>query len=496
METKYLRINPADNVAVAIVNLPAGEYLSVDGIEITLNEDIPAGHKFALKNFSEGENVIKYGYPIGHALMAKKQGDWMNETNIKTNLAGLLEYTYNPIQVSLDIPHKDLTFKGYRRKNGDVGVRNEIWIIPTVGCVNGIIGQLAEGLRRETAGKGVDAIVAFPHNYGCSQLGDDHENTKKILRDMVLHPNAGAVLVVGLGCENNQPDVFREFLGEYDKDRVKFMVTQKVGDEYEEGMEILRELYAKVSKDERTDVPLSELRVGLKCGGSDGFSGITANPLLGMFSDFLIAQGGTSVLTEVPEMFGAETILMNRCSDEGLFEQTVHLINDFKEYFLSHGEPVGENPSPGNKAGGISTLEEKALGCTQKCGKSYVSGVMPYGERLQKKGLNLLSAPGNDLVAATTLAACGCHMVLFTTGRGTPFGTFVPTMKISTNSNLAKNKPGWIDFNAGELIENGDFENMTEEIFKLLIDIASGRQTKNEQNGYRDISIFKDGVIM
>ena len=324
METKYLRINPADNVAVAIVNLPAGEHLSVDGIEITLNEDIPAGHKFALKNFAEGENVIKYGYPIGHARMAKKQGDWMNETNIKTNLAGLLDYTYNPIQVSLDIPHKDLTFKGYRRKNGDVGVRNEIWIIPTVGCVNGIIGQLAEGLRRETEGKGVDAIVAFPHNYGCSQLGDDHENTKKILRDMVLHPNAGAVLVVGLGCENNQPDVFREFLGEFDEDRVKFMVTQKVGDEYEEGMEILRDLYAKASKDERTDVPLSELRVGLKCGGSDGFSGITANPLLGMFSDFLIAQGGTSVLTEVPEMFGAETILMNRCKNEELFEQTVH----------------------------------------------------------------------------------------------------------------------------------------------------------------------------
>ena len=299
--------------------------------------------------------MIKYGYPIGHARTAKKQGDWMNENNIKTNLAGLLEYTYNPTEVNLDIPHKNLTFKGYRRKNGDVGVRNEIWIIPTVGCVNGIINQLAEGLRRETEGKGVDAIMAFPHNYGCSQLGDDHENTKKILRDMVLHPNAGAVLVVGLGCENNQPDVFREFLGEYDSDRVKFMVTQKVGDEYEEGMKLLRELYEKASKDERVDVPLSELRVGLKCGGSDGFSGITANPLLGMFSDFLIAQGGTSVLTEVPEMFGAETILMNRCRNKELFEETVKLINDFKEYFLSHGEPVGENPSPGNKAGGIHT---------------------------------------------------------------------------------------------------------------------------------------------
>ena len=347
-----------------------------------------------------------------------------------------------------------------------------------------------------TGGKGVDAIMAYPHNYGCSQLGDDHENTKKILRDMVLHPNAGAVLVVGLGCENNQPDVFREFLGEYDEDRVKFMVTQKVGDEYEEGMKLLRELYEKASKDERVDVPLSELRVGLKCGGSDGFSGITANPLLGMFSDFLVAQGGTSVLTEVPEMFGAETILMNRCRNKELFEETVKLINDFKEYFLSHGEPVGENPSPGNKAGGISTLEDKALGCTQKCGTSYVEGVLPYGERLKVKGLNLLSAPGNDLVAATALASCGCHMVLFTTGRGTPFGTYVPTMKISTNSTLAKNKPGWIDFNAGVIVENEPMEKTCERFIEYIIKVASGEFVNNEKKGYREIAIFKTGVTL
>ena len=496
METKYLRINPADNVAVAIVNLPAGEHLSVDGIEITLNEDIPAGHKFALKNFAEGENVIKYGYPIGHARMAKKQGDWMNETNIKTNLAGLLDYTYNPIQVSLDIPHKDLTFKGYRRKNGDVGVRNEIWIIPTVGCVNGIIGQLAEGLRRETEGKGVDAIVAFPHNYGCSQLGDDHENTKKILRDMVLHPNAGAVLVVGLGCENNQPDVFREFLGEFDEDRVKFMVTQKVGDEYEEGMEILRDLYAKASKDERTDVPLSELRVGLKCGGSDGFSGITANPLLGMFSDFLIAQGGTSVLTEVPEMFGAEQLLMDHCRDEETFGKLVTMVNDFKQYFIAHNQPIYENPSPGNKAGGITTLEDKSLGCTQKAGSSVVVDVLRYGERLKTPGLNLLSAPGNDAVATSALAGAGCHMVLFSTGRGTPYGGFVPTVKIATNSELAAKKKHWIDFDAGQLIHGKAMPQLLEEFIDTLVDIVNGKPTCNERNDFRELAIFKSGVTL
>ena len=496
MKTKYLKINPADNVAVAITTLQKGEKFDIDGHEITLNEDIPAGHKFALQDFAEGENVIKYGYPIGHTRQAQKQGDWINEHNLQTNLAGLLEYTYNPVNAELNIPNRNLTFKGYRRKNGDVGVRNEVWIIPTVGCVNGIATQLANSLRQETGGIGVDAIMAYPHNYGCSQLGEDHENTKKILRDMVLHPNAGAVLVVGLGCENNQPDVFQEFLGEYDQERVKFLVVQKVHDEYEEGMKILRKLYAKASQDQRKDVPLSELRVGLKCGGSDGFSGITANPLLGMFSDFLVAQGGTTVLTEVPEMFGAETILMNRCHNKQLFEETVKLINDFKEYFLSHGEPVGENPSPGNKAGGISTLEDKALGCTQKCGKSYVEGVLPYGERLKVKGLNLLSAPGNDLVAATALASAGCHMVLFTTGRGTPFGTYVPTMKISTNSALAANKPTWIDFNAGVIVEDEPMEKTCERFIDYIIRVASGEFVNNEKKGYKEIAIFKTGVTL
>ena len=498
METTYLKINPADNVAVAIQPLKAGETITIDGQEINVLQDTPAGHKVMLTDLAKGEDIIKYGYPIGHAIEDVKKGQWVNDNHIKTNLAGLLEYTYSPVKVELDIPNEGLTFKGYRRKNGDVGVRNEVWIIPTVGCVNGIANQLAERLRQETGGgKGVDAIVSYPHNYGCSQLGDDHENTKKILRDMVLHPNAGAVLVVGLGCENNQPDVFKEFVGEVDSERVQYIVTQKIeGDEVEEGMKVLRQIYEVASKDVRTDVPLSELRVGLKCGGSDGFSGITANPLLGMFSDYLIAQGGTSVLTEVPEMFGAETILMNRCENNELFEQTVSLINDFKSYFLSHGEPVGENPSPGNKAGGISTLEEKALGCTQKCGKDYVRGVMGYGERLSHKGLNLLSAPGNDLVASTALASCGCHMVLFTTGRGTPFGTFVPTMKISTNSALAKNKPTWIDFNAGVIVENEPMEVTCRRFIDYIIRVASGEEVNNEKKGYREIAIFKTGVTL
>jgi altronate hydrolase len=497
MQTKFLKINPADNVAVAIVALPAGERVVLDGTEVTLTEEIPAGHKFALVPLAAGDNIIKYGYPIGHAIQAIARGGWVNEKEIKTNLEGLLEYTYNPRLENLDLPRRDIHFKGYKRSSGETGIRNEIWVIPTVGCVNGTAVELADALRRETEGKGVDAIVAFPHNYGCSQLGDDHENTRKVLRDMVKHPNAGGVLLVGLGCENNQMDAFLEFVGDYDPARVKFMVTQKIaGDEFEEGMKLLREIYAVASKDKREDVPISELRVGLKCGGSDGFSGITANPLLGVFSDILIASGGTSILTEVPEMFGAETILMNRCKDVQTFDKTVHLINDFKEYFIANKQPIYENPSPGNKAGGISTLEEKSLGCTQKCGKAVVQDVLMYGDRLRTKGLNLLSSPGNDLVASTALASAGCQIVLFTTGRGTPFGTFVPTMKISTNTPLAENKPRWIDFNAGVIVQDQAMEAVAERFLDYVIRVASGEPVNNEKNNYREIAIFKTGVTL
>jgi altronate hydrolase len=496
MQTKYLKINSEDNVAVAIVPLHAGDTVVVKDETITLLSEIPAGHKFALKDFAANDFVVKYGYAIGHAREAIAQGAWVNEKNIKTNLDGVLDYTYSPVLEYPAIADRKLTFKGYRRKNGDVGIRNEIWVVPTVGCVNGTINQLVDALKRETNGVGVDAIVAYPHNYGCSQLGGDHENTRKILLDIVKHPNAAGVLVVGLGCENNQLSVFRELLVDYDTDRIKFIETQKVGDEFEEGMVLLREIYNTASKDVRTDVPLSELRVGLKCGGSDGFSGITANPLLGVFSDFLVAQGGTTVLTEVPEMFGAETILMNRCESTGLFDKTVHLINDFKDYFIKNEQPIYENPSPGNKAGGISTLEEKSLGCTQKCGKSVVKDVLMYGETIHTKGLNLLSAPGNDLVAATALGSAGCQLVLFTTGRGTPFGSFVPTMKISTNSNLANNKPGWIDFNAGVILENKTMEETHESFVEYILKVVSGESVNNEKKNYREIAIWKSGVTL
>ena len=496
-QTAYLQINKGDNVVVCLRPINAGEEIKIGNHAVQALRNTPAGHKILLCDTPKDKPIIKYGYPIGRAKENLKAGEWVNENNIQTNLSGTLEYEYHPAIKPLSIEQEDRSFKGFMRKNGEVGIRNEIWIVPTVGCVNGIAERLARQLEQETQLKGIDAIHAWHHNYGCSQLGDDHENTRKVLRDICLHPNAGAVLVLSLGCENNQPEDFMKMLGNYDRERIQLLVTQRVeGDEVEEGMKILRKLYKTAAQDKREEVPVSKLRIGLKCGGSDGFSGITANPLVGEFSDWLIAQGGTTILTEVPEMFGAETILMNRCQTADLFQKTVHLINNFKEYFLSHGEPVGENPSPGNKAGGISTLEDKALGCTQKCGHAPVSGVLEYAERLKTNGLNLLSAPGNDLVASTALAASGCQMVLFTTGRGTPFGTFVPTMKISTNSQLFKSKQNWIDFNAGKLVEGVDMLTLRNDFIDKVIATANGEKVKNEMNGYREIAIFKNGVTL
>ncbi len=501
----YIKINPADNVAVALNPLAVGAAVDIDGERFEIISEIPAGHKFALRDIAEGENVIKYGYPIGHARHAVARGAFLDHNDIKTNLDQKLDYSnvhIDPAMAAQAVAGvkkgPEAHFMGYERKDGQVGTRNELWVIPTVGCVNGIVKQIVDRVNAETGAEGVDGIFGFPHNYGCSQLGDDHENTKKILRDMVLHPNAGGVLVVGLGCENNQPKVFEEFCGDYDRSRVKFMVCQEIeGDEIEAGVKMLMELYEQARQCKRTEQPASKLRIGLKCGGSDGFSGITANPLLGEFSDWLcVGQGGTTVLTEVPEMFGAETILMRRCADDGLLDQTVSLINDFKDYFLSHGEPVGENPSPGNKAGGISTLEEKALGCTQKSGNGPVMGVLSYGERIHHNGLNLLSAPGNDLVASTALAAAGCQIILFTTGRGTPFGTFVPTIKVSTNSGLAHRKATWIDFNAGTLIEDQTMPALLKDFIAYVLSVASGEKVNSEKSGIHEISIFKNGVTL
>ena len=490
----FIKIHPADKVAVALSPLKKGTEIQLDGQTVILTEDIPQGHKFALTDIAEGESVIKYGNPIGVAKTDIAKGSWIHTHNMKTGLGDLLTYTYN--KETTPLAEKEARFfNGYRRKDGRVGVRNEIWIVPTVGCVNNVAQAIEKGSQRFVT-ENVEGVIAFTHPYGCSQMGDDQEHTRQILADLVNHPNAGGVLVLGLGCENSNIDELKKYIGEYDPERVRFLVAQECEDEIADGIEVVRELAAYAEQFHREPISCSELVIGMKCGGSDGLSGITANPTVGGFSDRLIAMGGSTILTEVPEMFGAETLLMNRCENEALFDKTVTLINDFKEYFLSHGEPVGENPSPGNKAGGISTLEEKALGCTQKCGKSYVSGVMPYGERLQKKGLNLLSAPGNDLVAATTLAASGCHMVLFTTGRGTPFGTFVPTMKISTNSTLAKNKPGWIDFNAGVIVENEPMEKTCERFIEYVIKVASGEFVNNEKKGYREIAIFKTGVTL
>lgn len=493
---EIIKINEKDNVVVALRDLAKGEIFEIDNNKIEVKEDVKRGHKVAIADVSVDENIVKYGYPIGHAIKNIAVGEWVHTHNIKTNLDGIKDYTFNQELLQVPADNKNITFEGYERENGNVGIRNELWVVPTVGCVNGIGERILEKFKEEVNPMGIDGFEVFKHNYGCSQLGDDHANTRTMLGNLVKHPNAGGVLVLGLGCENNTMDDFIKSLGEYDQKRIKFLVAQEVSNEIEEGAKILKDLYENMKNDKRVQVPLSKLKIGLKCGGSDGFSGITANPLVGSFSDFLVSQGGTTILTEVPEMFGAETILMNRAKDCEVFDKTVHLINDFKEYFMTYNQPIYENPSPGNKAGGITTLEDKSLGCTQKSGNATVVDVLKYGETLKTNGLNLLSGPGNDLVAASALAAAGCHIVLFTTGRGTPFGTFVPTIKISTNSALYDLKPHWMDFNAGCLVEDKNLEEVTEELTKYIVEVSSGKLVNNEINKFKEIAILKQGVTL
>ncbi|MGN0481356.1 MAG: UxaA family hydrolase [Lachnospiraceae bacterium] len=423
-------------------------------------------------------------------------GGWIHTHNLKTGLGELLTYTYNPEGHSDVEPTEEAFFEGYMRENGKVGVRNEVWIIPTVGCVNSI-ARAIEATAKLNKPDGVDEVVAFTHPYGCSQTTEDQENTRTVLADLINHPNAGAVLVLGLGCENSRIEILKKYIGEYNPDRVKFLQVQDVENEQEVAAQIMEELMAYAATFKREKVSVKELVIGMKCGGSDGLSGITANPTVGLFSDMLVSKGGTTILTEVPEMFGAETLLMDRCANEQLFDKTVCLINDFKEYFIKNGQEIYENPSPGNKDGGITTLEDKSLGCTQKSGSSLVKGVLAYGEQVNTKGLNLLSAPGNDLVASTACAAAGAQIVLFTTGRGTPFASPVPTVKISTNSRLAGNKGNWIDFNAGRIVSDDlPMEEAAKELFQLVLDVASGKKVKAEIAGFHDLAIFKQGVTL
>ncbi len=488
---KTFIINEKDNVAVALVDLKAGDIIE-SGTAVKNN--IPMGHKIALCDIKSGEKIIKYGYPIGSAKEDIVAGSHIHTHNLKSDVAGKLSYRYNPDFSEISsTPHG--TFMGYLRENGDVGIRNEVWIIPTVGCVNSVVKAIENG-SKQFKSKNIDGIYSYNHPYGCSQLGGDMENTLKYLSGLINHPNAGAVLVVGLGCENGNLGELKRYLGEVNGDRVKFLVAQQEENEIEKGIELVKELCSYADKFTRSKQDTLKLKIGLKCGGSDGFSGITANSLVGCFSDMLISKGGSTVLTEVPEMFGAETILMNRCRNEELFDKTVSLINDFKEYFMKYGEKTDENPSPGNKAGGITTIADKSLGCVQKGGSAVVEDVLSYAEPVKKKGLSLLQAPGNDLVASNALAVSGCQLVLFTTGRGTPFGCPVPTVKISSNTPLFKKKNMWIDFNAGRLLEGVTMNDLRDEFFGFVMEICSGEKTKSEFLDKTELAIFKDGVTL
>lgn len=485
-------INKNDSAAVAAAPLCRGE----TALGITLPRDIPFGHKFAARDIAKGERVIKYGSPIGCALSDIKTGEHIHTHNLKTALGGLSEHLYFGCKAEPEETSDTRFFMGYERADGKAGTRNEIWIVPTVGCINNTAQTVAKKAG-ELYGVQCDGVFAFSHPYGCSQLGEDGENTAKFLSALCRHPNAGGVLLMGLGCENNNLDVMKKYLKDADCSRLRFISAQDVKDEISCSLEKVKELAENASKMKRTRIPLSKLVVGMKCGGSDAFSGITANPLCGRAADYICARGGSVILTEVPEMFGAEAGLFDRCENKEVFDKAVSMVNSFKEYFIKHGEPVYENPSPGNKEGGITTLEEKSLGCVQKGGKSAVRDVLPLYGKCKKDGVSLLWGPGNDIVSSSNLAAAGANIILFTTGRGTPLGSFVPTLKISSNKVIAERKKGWIDYDAGEILENGDFDCCRDALLELIIKTASGEmKTKSEINGYRDIAIFKSGIML
>ena len=491
---KLIRIHPDDNVAVALEDIRSGETVEIGSLTVTALEDVSRGHKIALQRIPAGEPVVKYGNPIGIAKEAIPAGAWVHVHNVRTGLSESAEYTYN--HKTFPMPDvKPRTFMGYLREDGRAAVRNELWIIPTVGCVNSVAAALVRENQHLVKGS-IDGLCTFSHPYGCSQMGDDHAQTRKLLAALVRHPNAGGVLVLSLGCENLTQEQFKAELGEWDDRRVKFLVCQQVEDEFAAGAKLLEELADYAGQFHREELPASKLVVGMKCGGSDGLSGITANPAVGRFSDRLTALGGTTVLTEVPEMFGAENILFSRCENEAVFRKAVDMVNRFKDYFVSHGQVVYENPSPGNKAGGITTLEDKSCGCVQKGGSAQIVDVLEYAEPVTRKGLNLLSGPGNDLVSATDLTAAGAHIILFTTGRGTPFGAPAPTVKISTNTPLYEKKHGWIDFNAGTVAQGESLDDAGERLLDFVLEIASGKKTLSEERGAREIAIFKDGVTL
>lgn len=487
---QLLKIHPSDDVAVALSDLRAGAL--ADGVRIL--DDVPFGHKVALRDIPAGAEIIKYAAPIARATRDIRAGEHVHTHNARTRLSGKGEYAYRPAPRAFEaLP--PATFEGYERPDGSVGVRNEIWIVPTVGCVNDVARAAAAEANRLFAGR-IDGVYALTHSAGCSQLGDDLLNTRKLLAGLVRHPNAAGVLVLSLGCENNNLETFLPALGDFDPERVKFLVCQDVSDELGAAVDILSGLCARAEGLRRVPVPASRLVIGMKCGGSDAFSGITANPLCGRVADRLAAMGGAVILTEVPEMFGAEESLMARAADEAVFSDIARMIDDFKDYFMRHGEPISENPSPGNRAGGITTLEEKSLGCVQKGGRVPVIKVLGFGERAVSGGLNLLNGPGNDPVSCTNLVVSGAQIILFTTGRGNPFGAPVPTVKVSSNTALARKKSNWIDFDAGRALEFG-LDALSGDFFRFVLDVASGRvRARNEERGFREVVIFRDGVTL
>ena len=493
VDRAFLRVHPHDSVAVALRAVAAGELVEIGGGAITVREPIPQGHKIALVAHVQDQTVIKYGQPIGRATRPIEPGEHVHSHNLATALLG--EIAYRPGAGAIVPAGASVrTWSGYARVDGRAATRNEVWVLPTVGCVGGLAEQVARLANTRHAGR-IEGIHGFTHPHGCSQLGDDLGGTRALLAGLAANPNAGGVLLLGLGCESNQLDALLDAVPEAARAKVRVLSSQAARDEMAEAGRLIDGLVEEIAPARREPLPLSALRIGLKCGGSDGLSGLTANPLLGRLTETLVAAGGSAILTEIPEIFGAEQALLNRSTSQPVFEAAAALVNRFKRYYLDQGLPVSENPSPGNLAGGITTLEEKSLGAVQKAGGAALNDVIGYGEQATKSGVTLLEAPGNDAVSSTALAAAGATMVLFTTGRGTPLGFPVPTVKVASNHALADTKPHWIDFDAERAISEGQAIVDTSFLDAVLA-IAGGEPTASERRDQRAIAIWKRGVTL
>ncbi len=496
-------LSPDDNIGVARRDLRCGLQITTPRGVIALQESIPMGHKAALCGIPRGGSVYKYAQVIGRARRPIECGEWVHVHNLElAHGQGTLEYAVEsprPPELPDGLPRM---FLGYRRGDGRVGTRNHVVVVPTSNCSSHVCERIAEEVRKE-AEDGVDGVFAVPHTDGCAQhTGPDIEQLERTLKGIIAHPNVCAALVVALGCEVNS---LTRYCGPgmetiYGKPAAALEIQASGGTvkAVAAGVAKVHSLVEAAASCPRTEEPVGHLTIGLNCGGSDAFSGISANPALGYASDLLVGAGGTVVLAETPEIYGAEQVLTRRAADIKTGKELVRIIERYCEYAARFGATMDSNPAPGNLRGGITNIVEKSLGAVMKGGTTTLNGVIDYAERIAGKGLIVMDTPGYDPVSITGLAAGGCNLIAFTTGRGSGIGfPIVPVLKIASNSRIFRLMADNMDVNAGDILDgNSDIREKGIEIYRQIVRAASGERTRSEILGHREFAPWRIGPVM